>query len=1269
MNAMDNIEEVLPLSPAQAGMLFESVSGTPRAGTYVAAVTVTLQGQIDASRLNEALQATVQKSDALRACFVHEGLSQPVQLIRKSAPPKLEILDWSTLPDTQQAIDLAAFITDQRKTGFDLKSAPLMRVHLIQMAPDHHKLIWTAHHLIADGWSAGVFIGAILDRYNKAAPAQTEPASFRSYLAWLKSRDTAPDRAFWTDYLRGIDAPTSITNTPPDPPAQQGLTPRLTASLDPDTTKALGAAARTHRITTGTYLNTIWALTLRRYSGRDDVIFGQTNAGRPTHIKGIQTAIGAFINTLPVRLTIDPDQSFSALLTHAEQDAVARRSHEHSSLADVLDCADLPRGTQAFDTLFVFEDLPAQTAATTGLKAVDIKAEDASPYPLAILVYPADPWRIEALYDPGKLTAPLVQSILDDFQALLSAALRTPDQTVQDLTKTAWGLPQPTGKETAPDATILNDILKWADETPTKTALSFEGTTLSYADLSRATTDLAATLQAKGIGKGDIVPIALNRSASVVIAMLAVWRTGAAYTPLDLTYPKARLSQILGACTPKCVITSIADQQKIDTQNATPVLIDAQTTSHTFEPVDIAPEDPAYIIFTSGSSGTPKGVVISHANLAYSTNARKSTYADAPDAFLLMSSFAFDSSVVGLYWTLANGGKLVISKPRAEQDLHSLGTLISAEKISHILCLPSLYQAMLTTIPRSHLSSLKTAIVAGEAVTAAVLTTHQKTLPKARLFNEYGPTEATVWCAASELTRANPTQTLPIGTPPAGTTLTITDPDGHPLPTGMIGEIRTAGPGTAQGYLNDPAATNAAFTANSYRTGDLGMMRDDGQAIFLGRIDDQIKIRGHRIEPSDVEANIGAATGHTRLAVIAKDQKLICFVAADPSQFDAAKTLTTLKAHMPAHMVPAAIRALPNLPKLPNGKTDLNALKSLPDADAPKIVPHQTPATFAEIQLADIWKDVLKLTSISREDNFFDLGGDSLSTISVALKAEEKGLNLMAHELFEYPILADMADRLHARAEALSGTIPQANLAHANDDGDKNIFFMIHGSLKMYSYLSSTFGKNRPLGFLFSHYVGGDIYAATRVEDLADEAYTHLKSLKPDGPYQIGGYSLGGVIALELADRLTKEGDAVELLFMLDPSYDVGQPAQTRPRSQIRRGKLQQNLVAHAGMGIARLKRRVTSDANNEAKFAYIRRVYARILTYYRPPQYDGKAVVMMTANNNALHKQSGWLDAALTDYARHDLEFDHLDLQKDPDALMAWTSKLASVLAENDAS
>ncbi|MBL4812923.1 MAG: amino acid adenylation domain-containing protein [Rhodobacteraceae bacterium] len=1247
MGALDNVADILPLSDTQLGMLFETIKHKAPPGTYVAIVSADIDGALEPDALKAAIVAAVQARDAFRACFIWKEVAQPLQVIRQNIDLPFNVVDLTDQTAAGFKAKCSALAEAERARAFDLTAAPLMRVTLLRQNPTRHHLIWAMHHMISDGWSTGVVMQDLA--IHLAGGTVPQPAQFKDYLVWQKARDKSAERSFWAQYLSGLGGPTSINLRIGE---SDGPQMHRRCHTDGPNLHGLRAYARAQRVTLTTLLTSAWALVLRRYSASDDVIFGQTYAGRPADIAGIERAAGAFITTLPIRLHVDPATTWETYLSRAEADARHLRSHQFSALSDVRDAAPLGRETQLFETLFVIEDTPNGGAQTGPIRFTNMRATDASTFPLAVLVTPRDRLHFEAIYDPNALTLPIVGEMLSDFNKLLETVTGGLG-TIADLTTASWStaVAAPAIAEFEP---VHETILAHAQSNPAADAvMSQDSGRLNYAALERASADIAARLQAAGIGKGDVVPIALERGADVVVAMLAILRTGAAYTPLDLDYPPARLAHILQAIAPRAIITTIIASARLPASQAKLFYLDEPDgPAPALTSVSIEPGDLAYVIFTSGSSGGPKGVMISHGNLCYATAARADAYPQPPSSFLLLSSFAFDSSVAGIYWTLAHGGLLVVSAPRLEQDLAALKQQIVDTKTSHFLCLPALYQTILPTLIFEQITNLSVVIVAGEAVPPALVAAHKNQLPHVRLFNEYGPTEATVWCAAADITDHNPNLDTPIGTPPNGTSLSICDPDGCPLPNGASGEIVVRGPGVALGYWQD----KPGLAQGHYKTGDMGYVNADGQVVFQGRTDAQVKIRGHRIELSEVEGALSQVTGADTV-VLVKQNALCGFVvgAVDP-----ALARRQLAKYLPGYMIPASIIMVDTVPHLPNGKIDTSALLSLQPAVS---VPRAPPQSFAEKTLAGIWAELLGHTDISRNDNFFELGGDSLKTIALGLKAEEAGLGLAPHEVFEYPVLADLAAHIHDLAETSISTSGDNTIVLTHETGDKPLFFMVHGSLKMHSYLNRALGSARPLAFLFSHYIAGEISTSDRIEDLATNAVTRLKVLKPTGPYHLGGFSLGAIIALEMAHQLRISGETVSTLFLLDPSYALRKPKGTTAEDSV--DHLRRFAHYAAGqvlMTYYKTARSINDDAG-KARRAYIGNAYRKLLSQYQPPIYPGPVDVAMTRGTVDKLAEAGWLSAALPQMQAQTLAYEHLDLQRNPDALLAWTSALAVVL------
>ncbi|MEM8978496.1 MAG: amino acid adenylation domain-containing protein [Pseudomonadota bacterium] len=1264
---LDGVDEVMPLAPTQRGMLFECLEDGATRGLYVGSIAVTLTGPLDTARLRSAFETEIQSRDSYRAAFFSASLSQPVQMVQKHIKLPWQEVDLSTLSEREFDQEVYFRMEADRLEGFDLKRAPLMRVQLLRHAPGSHVLIWTLHHLISDGWSTGTVLNAILERYHGSAEPPA-PMPYKRFLAWQQKQDHAQALAYWTKALEGVESfsviPDKLASAPKAGLKQQAHQ-RGSVQVSASDWQQFCNMARQARVTPQTALSTFFAVLLGRYTRETDVLFGTTNAGRPTGLKGADQAAGAYLNTLPQRMKIEAGSTLRTILTQAQDEANARRAFELTPLPEVLKTAPNLRHGSRMETIFVYEAFPESAANPAHqITAETLARADASSAQLALLAHPSDEGlTLEAITRPEDMRAALAEAFLADLSALVSQAANNLDAPLGTLLREALAPPSASPTSTSlrrQDPFVWDQIKAQMAAQPDEIALDDGVSQLTYAALDQHSRALAAALKNRGVGKGDVVAIALPRGVSVVVAMLAAWRVGAAYTPIDLTYPSTRQTQIIAAAEPKVIL--VADDTTAAKDGPKTLLYaDALTTpSDRFTDADLTSKDLAYLIFTSGSQSAPKGVMITQGNLAYSNAVRAEVYPSAPRGFVMLSSFAFDSSVVGLFWTLSAGGTLTIASSGAEQDPGQLTKLIARAGPAHLLALPALYETLLHSDPTA-LSSLECVIVAGEAVQASTIKAHQSALPTTPLFNEYGPTEATVWCAASRLDGSDPSAPIAIGTAPPSTQLSIVDLNGRPLPQGVPGALWVQGPGVSPGYLNAPKLTEAAFNTQQspplYQTGDLGYTRADGQIVFLGREDRQIKLRGHRIELTEIETALARAAPGLETAIWVEDTQLKAAILDAEADVDSIKT--QLASNLPSVMVPSQVLAVENFPRLPNGKIDTRALTGLSsDSDAAQPLHTRTKLTLMEQKLAEVWSSVLKTSNLTPDAHFFDLGGDSLKSISAVLKAEELGLALTGHEIFDHPVLSDLAAKLEKRATERYQDQPYANFAVANSNGDKPPFFMIHGSLEMYSYLSGVLGASRPLGFVFSHFLQGDIALGDRIEDLSESAYRRLKSMRPEGPYHIGGYSIGAVVALHLANRLTREGAEVKTLFLLDPSYGVWDKTKDR---------LKHRMIGRVGALGWSLSAALNLADPVQARHAAISHSYRRMMTFHAPQAYGGPTILMMTPTVARKAGTTGWLAEAVPQAQRMTLELDHFGLQKDKDALLTWTTALAQQLQAAD--
>ncbi|WP_436399512.1 non-ribosomal peptide synthetase [Roseobacter sp. S98] len=1259
------VTAVLPLTPAQKGMLFHVLEDPAAQGRYVAVLSCTIDGPLDPQRLKTAMQQAVTARDSYRAGFVWEGMKQPAQAIRETITLPWEEDDWSGKSGDAAQTDLAALIRLEQSRRFDLGKPPLMAVRLIRRTETEHVLVWTVHHLISDGWSTSVVLDDIFRRYAGEATPDRAPASFRDVLGWVrKNRQDVADRDYWGTHLAGLDDPATLPLAPlARPGAGQDHREML---LGADTARAVCETSKKLRITPNSLLSAAWALTLRHLTGSNDVIFGQTYAGRPPEVPGSATAAGAFINTLPLRLRIDPETTVAEFLRHTETHQRAHTPHAFAALTGVQAIAPVPRGTPLFETLFVNEPVATLPDARAGVTIRDLRTVQSSNYTLAMLVTPGDDLRCELYLDTSKVSPDLADGILLRYRMIVTALTADPRRTLTDALHKA--LPMPRVTETQPYPTVLERFLKAAENTPDAPAVSDAHETLTYSQLRSRAGAIATALRRAGTRPGEIIPVALPRETDALAAFIGTWMAGAAYVPLDLTYPAARIADILETVDPARIITRGDTIDTLPAHGADLILTDRLTGD---DAPTVTPGPLAYVIFTSGSQGKPKGVVISHNALAHSTGVRDEIYGGTPDAYLVLSSLAFDSSVPGLCWPLATGGHVVLAPKHAEQDPDGLGTLIDRHSVTHTLCLPGLAAALLDALPDRTLRRLRTLICAGEALPQQLVDRVGQAAPGLRLFNEYGPTETTVWATAAEVTGST-TDTVPIGRALPGTWAGICDPDGIPLPPGVRGGIAVCGPTLAEGYFNAPALTEETFAAAGtgaprlYRTGDSGYADAAGTITWTGRSDRQVKIRGHRVEPGETEAAAQALCPGATCLALPVDGTIVLCIETPPGRAEAEEIMAQLAARLPAPFVPARVILMDQFPRLPNGKTDVGALTEMA-AVRPVAVAVPPPMTALEQQIADIFASAFGTDSFDPDADFFDEGGDSLMTIAVYSMARQRGLTFAPVDIFEHPTPRALARRVLATADTRVDSQQVRNVCYANTGGDRDAVFIVHGTMQLFSQVARGLGDRHPVGLLFSHYLHGlRVPLTIRVEDLAQEAVENLRALKPAGPYVLCAYSAGAPVALEMARIL---GDELKHLVLIDPPYQMlqdGPPPDTEPAAlrlyRRTRRALALRLLRHTARVAALTVLAPVMPRSDWRRRALVRSAYVFSLSRYRIRQYDRPVTVMISQENPALAAGSA-IDTRLKHRSVINLQHRHRDVLTAPESVVAVATSIISLM------
>ena len=1167
MKKMENVADIYPLTPVQQGMLFHTLS-EPESEVYFEQIRCNLIGNLNIARLKSAWDFVIDHYPALRTAFLWEKLENPLQIVRQTVSPSWEVFDWrQELTDQDTKLDKLA--QNHRQKGFDLASAPLMRFVLIQFDDQSHHFIWNFHHLLLDGWSTHqVFYDAfniyeMLCKNQRPFLPPTKP--FRNYIAWLKKQDLDIAEKYWRKRLAGFSAPTPFQVDRNDSTAAIRYG-ESKIELSTSTSAALQQFAQQSRVTLNTVVQGAWALLLSRYSGQDDVVFGNIGSGRPLDLPGVEKMVGMFINTLPVRVKLSHEQHLVTWLQAIQQRQLETRRYEYSPLVKVQQWSDIAPGLALFDSIVVFENYPVREAAAQhSLQIRNIQYRELSNYPLAILIYPGERLRILTIYNSNRFEPDTVARLLNHLQTILAVMAVQSPTTLADIPMLEKGerdqLLAKWNQTAIPiesDEPVFQAVGNHAAQKPNAKVIIAQDGVLTYGQFEERTNQLAHLLIEKGVKPGTAVGLFSERSVMLLVGIIGIQKAGGCYVPLDPGYPASRISVILEDSHAPMIVAQRKIAGDLPETGAEIIQLDPQFSmldgfSTATPNTAVGLDDLAYIIYTSGSTGKPKGVMVTHGNLLSSTAAREATYKDPIGRYLLLSSFAFDSSVAGIFWTLYSGGTLVLPAPDDEKDVSKLATIIEREQVTHTLALPSLYRLLLTYAPEGSLASLQVAIVAGEMCPPDLGKMHYSLLPQSTLYNEYGPTEATVWCSVYKLPADGDGGVVPIGRPIANSQLYILDRRRQPVPMGIPGELYVGGAGVTPGYWNNEPLTEARFPilaidgygeiGRVYRTGDLARWRPDGEIEFLGRVDDQVKIRGYRIEPGEIEALLRQYPPVADTAVVGKafqngtvaGNGLVAYIVPEPDErepIDQFQVQDYLGQLLPDYMVPRQVVILPMLPRLPNGKVNVRRLP-LPAEEAGSRRPFVPPQSPVERKLADIWCEVLRLSEVSIEDRFFELGGDSIMIIQVIARARQEGIELSPRQLLAEQTIKRLA--AIAAGETEQPTYPV--LVPLNEEGTRPPVFFVHGisgSLVWLTNVLPLLNPDQPVYGLQSYGFHPDGEPDPSIENMARRYLEAVKQIQPSGPYYFGGFCFGGIVAYEMARQLELIGEKTALLAVLD---------------------------------------------------------------------------------------------------------------------------------------
>jgi aspartate racemase len=1275
----------LPLTSAQQ-QLWLHAQLAPDTSLYNEPLTVRRKGPLDVAALERSFTEIIRRHEAWRTTF-HVVDGEPAQRVAAPFEIKLPLIDLRRMPQAEREGEALRVAAEDARQPFDLARGPLFRAKLVCLEDEEYRLYITLHHLVFDGFSGyRVFLPELVALYRafsqgKHSPLPSLPFQYADYA--IQQQESTQGEAlsrqmkYWRHQLSGelpaLQLPISRTR-----PARQTFGGAMrTFSLPALLSDALRHLSGQEGVTLYMTLLAAFNALLQRYSGQEDILIGSNTAGR--NFPGSEKLLGYFLNTIVLRTDLSDSPTFRQVLDRVRRTTVDALSNDEAPLdrlvAELHPQRDVSRNP-LFQVLFSLE--PPVTKVEPGWDITCIDVETGTTKFELCLVLDDRPEGLlcRFIYNTGLFDDDAIVRMGSHWQTLLESIVADPGQLISELQL----LPQ---KERHKILVEWNDTAEpyqprpvqelfeaQAQTRPDATAVRCGANRLTFRDLNQRADQLAGHLRTLGVGPDVAVAMCVERSLEMIVGILGILKAGGAYVPLDPSYPAERIEFMSADCGARVMLTTseVAARMSSTAGGRHTVLLDSADWQ---APLLLQPKTQAavsldtlaYIIYTSGSTGGPKGVQITHRNLAHSNHARLNYYKDPVQSFLLLSSYAFDSSVAGIFHALTSGGTLDVP-PAGDSGWvpEQLASLIAERQVSHVLTFPSLYGDLLEHADAAQLASLRCVIVAGEACPRQLVDAHYRVLPQASMFNEYGPTEATVWSSVYECEPGETDPSVPIGRPIANTQLYVLDRSLQPVPFGVAGELYVGGDGVARGYINRPDLTELNFIPNPftkehgaklYRTGDLVRHLASGNLEFLGRTDQQVKIRGVRIELGEIEAALTAYPDVREAAVIAQrngssDSKLTAFVTAYAEHSTSGNELRAfLKNSLPGYMVPTAFHFLENFPRTPNGKVDRKKLIAHGGAGEGTRHEHTGPRNDIEKRLLVVWKSVLGTHSEDVNQDFFELGGHSLLAAKLLARIEKEfGRSLSLAFVFQSPTIEQMAESLLSAGQ----TLRERAIIPIQPKGSLPPLFWVRGGPR-FRLLAQKLGPDQPfLGLDLPFTDGNKLPVPYRFEDIAALLIRVMREVQPKGPYYLGGLCVNAVIAYEIAQQLVRAGEEVALLAMLDAhnqAYYKNPFKDGRYSSRIKYHlsnllKLDANETTaylldrldEARRKIERVAWRLTSDHTGEERLRNTDSIVHPAFSRYEPQPYPGKIVLQQSSDwptGPYFDFKLGWKDLVAT--------------------------------------
>lgn len=1268
-----SIERTVPTTEAQREVLTASEMGVDASCAYNESVSLELKGTLDLAAIERAMHELVKRHESLRATLNASGTRM---LVTDEVRFELPYTDLSSLSEAECNKQLDAIAQKDMTTPFDLRNGPLFRAQLIKIAGDAHLLRLCGHHVVCDGWSIGIMMAEISALYNSAknggAPKLPEASTFSEYslatIDFAKSPDHGTVERYWIDLYKGSLPRLDLPTDRPRPKQKTYKGKRLDLLLSQELVRGLKEVATRSGASFVTTLMTTFEVLLHKLTGDSDIVVGLPAAGQSD--LGMKHLVGHCVNLLALRSRIDEEQAF---IEHLK----ARRT-------GVLDAFDNQKYT--FGTLLRKLNVqrePGRIPLCPVVFNIDMNMDDGVGFDGLYHRFISNPRAFEnfelflnATGNEGHLTLEwsyntdlfdeaTVRSWMDQLVALIKRVSAAPSATIADLISDAalvgeQQMPKPEwhGRATAypkVDIGSLFDevVAKHAD----RTAVELLDQKLNYHELQQRVHALSNALIGMGVKPGEPVGLCMDRSFDMVVAMLATLRAGGCFVPFDPAYPADRLAFMFSDTDVKVLLTQRHLASTLPKHNAKNIFLDEVKASGDATMPKISPDAPAYIMYTSGSTGMPKGVVVPHRAIVRLVR-EQNFVAFGPDlCWLQLSNISFDASTLEIWGALLNGGRLVL-QPQQKPTLPEICDAIAKHKVTSVWFTVGLFN-MLVDEQLDRLRGLKHILTGGDVLSVPHVKKALKALGPNVLINGYGPTENTTFtCCFPINNEASITDSVPIGYPLNNTTVHILDEQRNPVPLGRKGELYTGGDGVALGYwkrddlsaekfIDDPFSGKSS--AKLYRTGDIVKWQADGSIAFIGRADGQVKIRGFRIELGEIENALNDLPSVKDKVVVARqegpgEKQLACYVVPSEAHLGSQGELLDsvrehLRSKLPGYMLPTGFVVMNELPLTANGKIDRRALPAPAARTSALKAEHVAPRNNIERTLAAIWGRVLNASDIGIHDDFFDLGGHSLIGIQLLGSVEQQfNKTLPLKSLFEAPTIAQFAELLKGEGAAHDWK----NLSLIQPEGEGLPIFCVHGDEASH-FIPKYIGNSRPFYAFFHQGEDGSRIEHTTVENIAAHFIKELKQAKPQGPYLLTGYSFGGIVAYEMAQQLTATGDDVPMLVLLD-TYAPALHQQAIASDTKFYDPLKKSILR----GIVKRALKKGGTVPTRWRNFHIIDTYDKAVLSYRPKPYTGKLTVLKAATSWG-PKEMGWSELAQGGLDVQVVPGDHYNMIKEP--------------------